>query len=295
MFKRVGYPPGVPCWVDTMQPDPKAAVDFYGGVFGWQFEDRMPADAPGRYFVARLGGRDVAAVSSQPEAGSPVPVWNTYVWVDNADDTAARVKDAGGQVVTEPFDVVDAGRTAACADPSGAVFHLWQAGTHRGAEAVNEPGAWNWSDLTTRDLDGAKAFYGSVFGWETDTLDMGFGESTMVRLPGYADFLERFDPDVRRRHAEHGAPPGFSDCIGWMQPMTGDQSADDVQSNWSVTFSVADTDVVAATAVELGGRVLTPPFEAGPVRTAVLSDPQGGVFTVNTYKPEEPERPGRVR
>ena len=287
MFKRFGYPPGVPCWVDTMQPDPEAAVDFYGGVFGWQFEDRMPADAPGRYFVARLGGRDVAAVSSQPEGASSAPVWNTYVWVDNADDTAARVKDAGGRVVTEPFDVVDAGRMAACADPSGAVFYLWQAGTHRGAEAVNEPGAWNWSDLSTRDLDGAKAFYGSVFGWETDTLDMGFGESTMVRLPGYADFLERFDPDVRRRHAEHGAPPGFSDCIGWMQPMTRDQSANDVPSHWSVTFSVADTDVVAATAVELGGSVLTPPFEAGPVRTAVLSDPQGGVFTVNTYRPEE--------
>jgi hypothetical protein len=191
-------------------------------------------------------------------------------------------------VITEPFDLVDAGRMAACADPSGAVFCLWQAGTHRGAEAVNEPGAWNWSDLNTRDIDRAKAFYASVFGWETDTLDMGFGESTMVRLPGYADFLERFDPQLRHRHAEHGAPPGFSDCIAWMQPMTGDRFADDVPSHWGVTFSVADCDAVAATAVELGGRVVTPPFDAGPVRAAVLSDPQGGVFTVNTYKPDEP-------
>lgn len=288
MVRRDGYPPGVPCWVDTVQPDPQAAVNFYRGVFGWQFEDRMPADAPGRYFVARLGGRDVAAVSSQPEVGAPVPVWNTYIWVDEADDTAAQVRAAGGLVITEPFDVVHAGRMAACADPSGAVFCLWQAGTHRGAEAVNEPGAWNWSDLNTRDIDRAKAFYGSVFGWETDTLDMGFGESTMVRLPGYADFLERFDPQLRHRHAEHGAPPGFSDCIAWMQPMTGDRFADDVPSHWGVTFSVADCDAVAATAVELGGRVVTPPFDAGPVRAAVLSDPQGGVFTVNTYKPDEP-------
>ncbi|MGH8823284.1 MAG: VOC family protein [Jiangellaceae bacterium] len=295
MVQRVGFPPGVPCWVDTMQPDPEAAVNFYGGLFGWQFEDRMPADAPGRYFVARLGGRDVAAVSSQPEAGLSVPVWNTYIWVDNADDTAARVRDAGGRVLTEPFDVLDAGRMATCADPSGAVFSLWQAGTHRGAEAVNEAGSWNWSDLNTRDLEGARAFYGSVFGWETDTVDLGFGESTMVRMPGYADFLERFDPELRRRHADHGAPPGFSECIGWMQPMSGDQFADDVPSHWSVTFSVADAAAAATTAVELAGRVVTAPYQAGPVRLAVLSDPQGGVFTVNTYAPEEPDGDAATR
>jgi hypothetical protein len=145
---------------------------------------------------------------------------------------------------------------AACADPSGAVFYLWQAGTHRGAEAVNEPCTWNWSELNTRDIDGVKAFYGSVFGWEADTLDLGFGESTVIRLPGYADFLDRF--------------------------------ADDVPSHWSVTFSVADSDAVATTAVQLGGRVLTPPFDAGPVRAAVLSDPEGGVFTVSAYSPDEP-------
>jgi hypothetical protein len=116
---------------------------------------------------------------------------------------------------------------------------------------------------------------------------MGFGESTMVRLPGYADFLERFDPEVRHRHAEYGAPPGFSDCIAWMQPMTSDQFADDVPSHWSVTFSVADCDAAAAAAVELDGSVVTPPFDAGPVRTAVLSDPQGAVFTINTYEPDE--------
>jgi predicted enzyme related to lactoylglutathione lyase len=287
-MKRDGYPPGVPCWVDTVHPDPQAAVNFYSGVFGWQFEDRMPADAPGRYVVARLGGRDVAAISSPPPGEAPAPAWNTYIWVDDADETAARVEAAGGRVVTAPFDVLDAGRMAAGADPSGAVFYLWQAGTHRGAEAVNEPGTWNWSDLNTRDIDMAKAFYASVFGWEADTLDLGFGESTMIRLPGYADFLERFDPQLRNRHAEQGAPPGFSDCIAWMQPMTGDRFADDVPSHWSVTFSVADSDAIATTAIELGGRVVTPPFDAGPVRAAVLSDPRGGVFTVSAYKPDAP-------
>ena len=81
MRERDGYPPGVPCWVDTAQPDPEAAAAFYGGLFGWEFEDRMPADAPGRYLVAQLRGRDVAAVGSLPpgcprrRSGTPTSGW----------------------------------------------------------------------------------------------------------------------------------------------------------------------------------------------------------------------------
>ena len=71
MPERDGYIPGVPCWVDTSQPDPQAALAFYGGLFGWEFEDSMPPEAPGNYFMARLRGGDVAAVSSQPEGAPP--------------------------------------------------------------------------------------------------------------------------------------------------------------------------------------------------------------------------------
>ena len=96
MPERDGYIPGVPCWVDTSQPDPEAAVDFYSGLFGWEFEDVMPPGSPGKYFVARLHGGDVAAVGSIPEGAPPVATWNTYVWVDSADETASKVRDAGG-------------------------------------------------------------------------------------------------------------------------------------------------------------------------------------------------------
>ena len=99
MLDRDGYPPGVPCWIDTAQPDAEAAVAFYGGLFGWEFEDRMPADVPGRYFVAQLHRRDVAAVGSQPEDHSGAPAWSTYVWVDSADEAAARAEQAGGSVL----------------------------------------------------------------------------------------------------------------------------------------------------------------------------------------------------
>jgi uncharacterized protein len=287
VLERDGYPPGVPCWVDTAQPDPEAAAAFYGDLFGWEFEDRMPAGGPGRSFVARLRGRDVAAVGSKAPGAPPKPVWSTYIWVESADATAAKVRENGGAVLMEPFDVLDAGRIAVCSDPTGAVFGLWQAGTLRGAQLVNEAGTWNWSDLNTRHPEGAKSFYGAVFGWEAKTVSFGEFEGTMWRVPGYAEFLERFDPDLRERHAEDGVPEGFSDAIGWMLPMSPDQYPDDVPPHWSVTFAVDDTDAVAARTAELGGTVLTPPFDAGVVRIAVLQDPQGAVFTASRFDPSQ--------
>ena len=132
MAERDGYIPGVPCWVDTNQPDPEAAVTFYSGLFGWEFEDTMPPGSEGRYFVARLRGGDVAAVGSSPDGAPAAAAWNTYVWVESADETAARVREAGGRILAEPFDVTDAGRMAVFADPEGAVFSVWQPGRHEG-------------------------------------------------------------------------------------------------------------------------------------------------------------------
>ena len=111
-------------------------------------------------------------------------MWTTYVWVDDADAAAARVSEAGGAVQAGPFDVFDAGRMAAVADPAGAPFCLWQPGRHRGAQIVNEPGSWSWSDLSSTDPDAAEAFYGAVFGWRADSVDMGEGPYTVRRLHG---------------------------------------------------------------------------------------------------------------
>jgi predicted enzyme related to lactoylglutathione lyase len=278
------YPAGVPCWVDTVQPDPQAAVDFYGGVFGWQFEDRMPADGPGHYFVARLGGADVAAVGSAPEGAPPGAVWSTYVAVDGADDTVADVRDAGGTILADPSDVLDAGRMATFADPAGAVLSIWQAGQHKGAQVVNAPGSWNWSNLVTSDPVAAQAFYGQVFGWETRSVDMGGAAATMICRPGYVEVLEMNDPDIRRRQADAGAPDGFENAIAWMLPI----DPDDVRGaspRWDVTFAVDDTDAVAARTAERGGTVLSEPVDQGPSRSAILADPQGAVFSVNSFNP----------
>ena len=130
---------------------------------------------------------------------------------------------------------------------------------------MNAPGTWNFSELRTRDLAGAKRFYGAAFGWEMDEVTMGALAGTMVRLPGYADFLEQFDPGIRQRHADFGAPPGFSECIAWFLPLD-----DGAAPHWSITFAVADADEVVARAQALGGTILVEPFDVPPTRSAVL-------------------------
>ena len=129
------YIPGVPCWIDTSQPDPEAAVAFYRDLFGWDVESVMPPEAPGEYFMARIRGGDVAGIGSIPEGSPPIATWNTYIWVDSADETAAKVKDAGGNVLMEPFVVMTSGRLAAFSDPEGAVFCVWEPNQHRGAQS----------------------------------------------------------------------------------------------------------------------------------------------------------------
>ena len=280
--ERDGYIPGVPCAVDTSQPDPAAAVDFYRGIFGWELENVMPPGSESKYFVARLRGRDVAAIGSIPEGAPPAAMWRTYIWVDSADETASKVRDAGGGVVTEPLDVApEAGRMAAFTDPEGAEFRVWQAKENKGAQLVNEPGSLNLNGLNTRDVEGAKSFYGSVFGWRTLALD---GGPEMWTLSGFGDFLERDNPDLRKQMAEADAPKGFEDVVASVNPIPDDQP--ETPAHWSVTFAVDDADATAANASELGGTVIVPPFDAPWVRMTIIGDPQGATFIASKFVPE---------
>src|SRR5215211_2599675 len=281
MPERDGYIPGVPCWADASEPDPEAVVDFYSGLFGWALEDRMPPESPGNYFSAQLRGGDVAAVRSIPEGAPPMAMWNTYVWVESADQTASNVLDAGGNALMDPYDARDAGRMAMFADPEGAAFWIQQAKEHRAARIVNEPGSVVFNGLNTRDVEGAKSFYGSVFGWQTLTLVSGV---EMWTVPGYGDHLEQGTPGLRKQLAEVGAPAGFEDVVASINPIPDDQP--DVPAHWSVTFSVDDADATAARASELGGKVIYPPFDAPWVRMTVIADTQGATFNVSKLVPE---------
>jgi uncharacterized protein len=286
MPERDGYIPGVPCWVDTSQPDPEAVLGFYRGLFGWELENTMPPGSAGQYFTARLRGGDVAAVGSIPEGLPRMATWNTYVWVDSADETASKVRAVGGSVVMEPFDVMDSGRMAVVTDPEGAAFCVWQAKEHRGARIVNEHGALNFNGLNTRDVEAAKSFYGSVFGWTT--LDLGAAE--MWTLPGYGDYLERDNPGLRKLVQEMGGAPGFEDVVASINPIPAEQP--DTPAHWSVTFAVDEADATAEKATELGGTVIVPPFDAPWSRLTVIDDPQGATFIASQFVPENKDLGG---
>jgi uncharacterized protein len=280
MSERDGYIPGVPCWVDTAQPDPEAALPFYGGLFGWEFEDGMPEGSGAHYFMGRLRGGDVAAIGSIPEGAPPVAMWNTYIWVESADETAAKARAAGGGVVSEPFDVMQSGRMAVLTDPEGAAFCVWEPREHKGATIVNEHGALNFNGLATRDPEGAQAFYGAVFGWSTLALPAG----AMWALPGYGDHLEVGNPGLREQMEQMGAPDGFIDVVAALNPIADDDT--DTPAHWSVTFGVDNADAVAAKAGELGGEVVAGPFDAPWTRMAVIKDPQGATFIASQFVPE---------
>lgn len=283
-FERDRYPAGVPCWVDIARRDQDAAADFYGGLFGWRSEEQSPP-GPSRYLIARLRGRDVAGIGSQTPEGPPSPAWNLYIATNDADDTARRVREAGGRVLADPVDVGDAGRMAVCSDPSGATFSIWQPGMRTGAQLVNEPGTWNFSELNTSDRERAEAFYGAVFGWELGGFGAEEGGSGLWRMPGYGDFLAERDPTLWDRQADLGAPEGFADAVAWLVPSSEERSDGETTAHWSITFAVDDADAVAARATELGGKVLVPPMDAPWVRMTVISDPQGAVFTASKFVP----------
>lgn len=283
MNERSSYMPGVPCWIDSTQPDPDDAAAFYGALLGWEFEDRMPPDVPGSYLVGRVRGLDVGAIGSPPEGRAPAASWTTYVAVESADDAAARATAAGGRVVMEPFDVMKAGRMAVIADTEGATIAVWQARETIGAELVNEPGTWNFSGLHVRDVEAARAFYGDVFGWVLSEIEGGEA-SLMWRLPGYGDYLERDQPGLQQQMAEMGAPEGFADVVAMLIPETG---ADAPPPYWDVTFSVESADETAERARTLGGTVLVPPTDAPWVRFCVIRDPQGAHFVASQFAPPE--------
>ncbi|MCU1371501.1 MAG: Glyoxalase/bleomycin resistance protein/dioxygenase [Ilumatobacteraceae bacterium] len=248
-MEMTSYQPGTPSWVDIGVPDMDAAMAFYGGLFGWTFTEGS-AEAGG-YRNALIGDKRIAGFGPQMNPGPPF--WSTYVATASADDTAAKVVAAGGQVIVAPMDVLDVGRMAVFTDDTGTFFSCWQAGTHPGAERVNEPGTLCWNELNTRNAEEAKAFYGAVFGWTSET-----SESPMMTYTQWYD-------DGR--------------ILGGMLHM-GPQFPPQIPNNWLVYFAVEDTDAALAKVTELGGSVMMPPMDIPTGRFAVVGDNAGAPFAI---------------
>jgi predicted enzyme related to lactoylglutathione lyase len=259
MTEMTSYAPGTPSWVDLGSPDIDASVAFYGDIFGWDVPESENAEQTGGYRQAMLRGKAAAGMMPLMQEGQP-PAWSTYVSVEDADATAAAVRDAGGKVMAEPMDVMDLGRMAIFADPSGAVFGIWQPGTFVGAEVVNEPNSFSWNELNTRDPDQARSFYAAVFGWVARDMDMGdAGTYTTFRLPDASEDDE---------------------SVGGLLDMRAQQIPDEVPEHWMTYFTVEDLDGEIEKTKGAGGSVTFGPMELPIGRLAILIDPQGAAFGI---------------
>lgn len=244
------YAQGTPCWVDLGTPDLDGAIAFYSALFGWTVE-KGPADM-GHYSTARLHGAEVAGLADQQVPG--MVVWTTYLAVDDVEATVARAAEHGGTVLAPPMVIEGFGAMAIVADPGGAPVAFWQAGGLAGAGVVNEPGSVCWNELTTRAVPESLDFYRAVLGLDgvhTPSGDMDYYE---LRVGGRG--------------------------VGGLMPMVGEMWPDEMPNHWMVYFAVADADATAARCTELGGTVPVPPMDIPPGRFAVLTDPQGGHFSI---------------
>jgi hypothetical protein len=253
-MKVTQYVPGTPCWIDLGSPDLDASVAFYSGLFGWTAH-RSDDPNMGGYTIFNQGDSPVAGLGGLMAEGAP-PAWAWYAATDDIDATAARVEGSGGKVMAAPMDIPGTGRMAVFMDCNGAPFSAWQATGFRGAELVNEPGAFAWSELMVRDTDSAADFYGKVLGWAAQAGDQAGMPYTLFQIADRP--------------------------IAGMMPMTGDRWPADLPSHWLVYLAVADTDQAAGRIRELGGTISVPPTDTPAGRFAVAADPTGAVFGIIT-------------
>ena len=249
------YTPGTPSWVELSSPDVDGSASFYGGLMGWSATEAGPAEETGGYRMLQQDGQNVAGLMGHMQEGQPT-AWATYISVADAEETAGKVKAAGGSVMIEPMDVMDIGRMAVFADPTGGVFGVWQPKTFTGADLVNAPNSLCWNELLTRDTDSAKAFYSAVFGWDAGR----------PSFPGAPDSYTVWELAGKQ--------------IGGMMEMTDEHFPSEVPPHWGVVFAVADCDAMIAKAPELGGTVRMGPMDMPIGRFAGMIDPQGASFTV---------------
>jgi uncharacterized protein len=245
------WPQGTPCWADLGVVDIAKAVGFYSALFGWD----IPLGGPevGGYSVASLGGRTVAGIGPKMGGEQQPTMWMTYLAADDADDIIAKIKTAGGQVITGPMDVMELGRMAVAMDPTGGMFGIWEGRAHTGFQVANVPGTVTWNEHMSHDFEAAKSFYGAVFGYEFQDLSSeGMSYAT-------------FNLDGRPA----GGIGGYPAAVPAGTP-----------GSWTVYFGTSDTDAAVAAATAAGGTLVHPPADTPYGRMAMVADDQGAGFSL---------------
>jgi predicted enzyme related to lactoylglutathione lyase len=239
-----------PVWVDLATSDAGAARDFYSKLFGWKIEVD-PDPQYGGYGMAKIAGKDVAGIGPKMMAEAP-SAWTVYIGSANAADTAKKAEAAGGKIIAPPMEVGPQGVMTIIADPSGAMFGVWQSKQMQGAQAMGEANTYGWAELNSRGVDKAKPFYKKLFGWGEKKSEMAEGQE-------YTEFLS-----------------GGESIAGGMEMNS--MVPAQVPSYWLVYFTVPDVDKAYKTATDEGAQSILEPQDFPGGRFAILSDPQGASF-----------------
>jgi predicted enzyme related to lactoylglutathione lyase len=249
MTKIDKHVPGTVTWVDLMSTDPEASRKFYTTLFGWTFE--LGGPETGGYGMAKLAGENISGVGGQPPGMQMPSAWNVYFASDDVDATITKAKALGASVFMGPMDIMEEGRLAFFADPTGAHFGVWQGKKHTGAQLIDEPGAMCWREVNTPDAAKAVDFYCKLFGLEPKKMEGNMEYWTL-----------------------HKGPTTVAGVLQMTKEWAG------VPPHWMTYFAVSDTDAAAKRILESGGKVSVPPFDTPYGRISVVNDPTGAVFSI---------------
>ncbi|MET7452388.1 VOC family protein [Streptomyces sp. NPDC005574] len=245
------YAPGTPCWVSLMVHGLEATQDFYGSLFGWEFQPGPHQLGP--YVRALLDGHEVAGIGQLPPDRHLPVAWTPYLASEDVDLTAETVRLCGGTLGVGPLDAAEDGRLAICSDPSGAVFGVWQPLARLGMTITGVPGAPAWNELVTAETADVAKFYEAVFGYAQE-----------AEGPDDLDYVSL--------HIEGRAVAGLHGV--------GDALPRERGPHWMTYFAVADADEAAGRLVDLGGHLLEPPRDSVHGRVAAVADPEGARFSL---------------
>ncbi|MEI2807833.1 VOC family protein [Albidovulum sp.] len=109
-------------WHELATTDPRAAMAFYTGAFGWRPSRSMDMGEMGSYDLFARNGADIGGMMRLQPGGAPAPHWLPYFGANGIDLAIARIKAAGGSVLHGPAEVPGGAFIAVARDPEGAQF-----------------------------------------------------------------------------------------------------------------------------------------------------------------------------
>ena len=246
-------------WLELITPNLAAAEQFYGGLFGWTFQNVATG-----YAVAMLGGYPVGGIYQHaiPAGEHRQSGWLTFIAVKNVETTQQLILQQGGKMLTAPHTYPQRGRQAVFADPQGAAFAVLASSSGDPPDFLAAPGEWIWSSVIAREAGTDAAFYENVFGYQVfdATRDSDSTEHLILSTDDYARAsVNQLPDDSARRHP-----------------------------HWLNFIRVTDTVQTVAKLTELGGHVLVEPHtgrHGGKV--AVVADFAGAPFGVLEWSEDE--------